>query len=107
MNTLKKKTKTKPNNKKQHLFRSLYELNFFYLCTQYYADANEAESWMKEKMPLVTSDDYGKDEASAKALLSRHNRLEGEIKAFGSEIKRLDELAQLMTKAASEHNVSK
>lgn len=61
---------------------------------------------MKEKMPLVTSDDYGKDEASAKALLSRHNRLEGEIKAFGSEIKRLDELAQLMTKAASEHNVS-
>ena len=61
---------------------------------------------MKEKMPLVTSDDYGKDEASAQALLSRHNRLEGEIKTFGSEIKRLDELSQLMTKAASEHNVS-
>ncbi|XP_053397817.1 spectrin alpha chain, non-erythrocytic 1-like isoform X2 [Mercenaria mercenaria] len=73
---------------------------------QYYADANEAESWMKEKMPLVTSDDYGKDEGSAQTLLSRHNRLEGEIKAFGSEIKRLDELAQLMTKAASEHNIS-
>lgn len=73
---------------------------------QYYADANEAESWMKEKMPLVTSDDYGKDEGSAQTLLSRHNRLEGEIKTFGSEIKRLDELAQLMTKAASEHNVS-
>ena len=79
---------------------------FYFNFPQYYADANEAESWMKEKMPLVTSDDYGKDEASAKALLSRHNRLEGEIKAFGSEIKRLDELAQLMTKAASEHNVS-
>ncbi|XP_052269284.1 spectrin beta chain, non-erythrocytic 1-like isoform X3 [Dreissena polymorpha] len=73
---------------------------------QYYTDANEAESWMKEKMPLVTSDDYGKDEASAQALLSRHNRLEGEIKTFGSEIKRLDELSQLMTKAASEHNIS-
>ncbi|KAL4238363.1 Spectrin beta chain [Mactra antiquata] len=72
---------------------------------QYYTDANEAESWMKEKMPLVTSDDYGKDEGSAQTLLSRHNRLEGEIKAFGSEIKRLDELAQLMTKAASEHNI--
>jgi len=73
---------------------------------QYYTDAQEAEYWMREKMPLVTSDDYGKDEASAQALLGRHNRLEGEIKAFGSEIKRLDELAQLMTKAASEHNVS-
>ena len=33
---------------------------------QYYSDANEAESWMKEKEPLVTSDDYGRDEASAK-----------------------------------------
>ena len=33
---------------------------------QYYADANEAEAWMKEKLPLVQSDDYGKDEATAK-----------------------------------------
>ena len=33
---------------------------------QYYADANEAESWMKEKMPLACSQDYGRDEASAK-----------------------------------------
>ena len=35
---------------------------------QYYSDANEAESWMKEKEPLVTSDDYGRDEASAKVI---------------------------------------
>ena len=33
---------------------------------QYYADANEAESWMKEKMPLAGSQDFGTDEASAK-----------------------------------------
>lgn len=32
---------------------------------QYYADAGEAEAWIKEKMPLVTSDDYGRDEASS------------------------------------------
>ncbi|KAL8620004.1 hypothetical protein ACOMHN_015286 [Nucella lapillus] len=73
---------------------------------QYYADANEAESWMKEKMPLVCSDDYGKDEAGAQALLSRHNRLDKDIRAFNIEIKRLEELAVLMTKAASEHNIS-
>ncbi|KAI8788511.1 spectrin alpha chain, non-erythrocytic 1 [Biomphalaria glabrata] len=73
---------------------------------QYYADADEAESWMKEKMPLVCSDDYGKDVASAQALLSRHNRLDQDIKAFNGEIKRLDELSVLMTKAASEHNIS-
>lgn len=39
------------------------------------------------------------------ALLSRHNRLDIDIRAFNTEIKRLDELAMLMTKAASEHNV--
>ena len=32
---------------------------------QYYADATEAESWMREKQPLVCSEDYGKDENSA------------------------------------------
>ena len=32
---------------------------------QYYADANEAESWMKEKEAVVSSGDYGKDEDSA------------------------------------------
>ena len=32
---------------------------------QYYSDANAAESWMKEKEPLVISEDYGHDEASA------------------------------------------
>ena len=37
---------------------------------QYYADANEAESWMNEKLPLVQSDDFGKDEATAKVCHS-------------------------------------
>ena len=32
---------------------------------QYYADANEAESWIREKLPLVCSKDYGKDEPTA------------------------------------------
>ena len=73
---------------------------------QYYADADEAEAWLKEKMPLVCSDDYGRDETGSQALLTRHNRLEVEIRGFRCEITRLDELAQLMTKAANEHNIS-
>ena len=36
---------------------------------QYYSDANAAESWMKEKEPLVISEDYGHDEASANVRL--------------------------------------
>ena len=32
---------------------------------QYMAEANEAESWMLEKEPILASKDYGKDEDSA------------------------------------------
>jgi spectrin alpha len=35
---------------------------------QYLADANEAESWMREKEPIVGSIDYGKDEDSSVGL---------------------------------------
>ena len=46
----------------------MYNLFYALVLTwfQYYADANEAESWMNEKLPLVQSDDFGKDEATAK-----------------------------------------
>lgn len=40
---------------------------------QYFADANEAESWMREKEPIVGSQDYGKDEDSAE-VRSREKR---------------------------------
>lgn len=43
---------------------------------QYYCDANEAESWMKEKMPLVSSEDYGNDEPSA-TVSQQESFLEG------------------------------
>jgi hypothetical protein len=36
---------------------------------QYYADADEAEAWLKEKMPLVCSDDYGRDETGSQVLI--------------------------------------
>ena len=39
--------------------------DYYDLHVQYYSDANAAESWMKEKEPLVISEDYGHDEASA------------------------------------------
>ena len=36
-------------------------LNLF----QYYSDSNDAESWLKEKMYVASSEDYGRDEQSA------------------------------------------
>ncbi|CAF0717385.1 unnamed protein product [Brachionus calyciflorus] len=64
---------------------------------QYYSDANEAESWMKDKMALVSlNSDCGKDEASAQALLNRHVRIQEEIKAYEPEIRRLGEFTDVL-----------
>ena len=56
---------------------------------QYYADANDAESWMKEKQPLVSSDDYGIDAVTAVNLFDAHKKLMEEISTFEDDIKRL------------------
>ena len=66
---------------------------------QYHQDANEAESWMREKMQLATSEDFGKDEPSAAALLQRHSRLEEEVNAYDSDIKRLNDQSETMIKS--------
>lgn len=56
--------KSKASQRRQDLEDSLQ-------AQQYFADANEAESWMREKEPIVGSVDYGKDEDSAEV---QHNR---------------------------------
>ncbi|XP_030069558.1 spectrin beta chain, non-erythrocytic 5 [Microcaecilia unicolor] len=60
---------------------------------QYFADVDEMESWLREQKHILSSEDYGKDESSAEALLQRHLRLEKEIDAYSSEMSRLRELA--------------
>ncbi|XP_031333128.1 spectrin alpha chain isoform X3 [Photinus pyralis] len=60
---------------------------------QYYADANEAESWMREKEPSVSNTDYGKDEDSSEALLKKHEALLSDLLAFGNTIEALKEQA--------------
>ncbi|KAL6106061.1 sptbn5 [Pungitius sinensis] len=61
---------------------------------QYFADVAEADSWLGDRKPLLTSEDHGKDEASTAALLQRHLRVEREMAAYGSEMKRLAEQAR-------------
>ncbi|CRL06706.1 CLUMA_CG019447, isoform A [Clunio marinus] len=58
---------------------------------QYFADANEAESWMREKVPIVSNTDYGKDEDSSEALLKKHEALVSDLEAFGNTIQALQE----------------
>ncbi|KAJ8289416.1 hypothetical protein GJAV_G00001060 [Gymnothorax javanicus] len=62
---------------------------------QYFADVMEAESWLSDRRPLLSSDDHGRDESSADALLQRHLRVERELAAYGSELQRLGEQARI------------
>ncbi|XP_017070971.2 spectrin beta chain, non-erythrocytic 1 isoform X2 [Drosophila eugracilis] len=66
---------------------------------QFYTDANEAESWLNEKMALVNSRDYGNDEPSAQALLQRHRDLQGELNAYSGDILNLNQQAERLIKA--------
>uniref|UniRef100_A0A8C9G2Z1 SH3 domain-containing protein n=1 Tax=Pavo cristatus TaxID=9049 RepID=A0A8C9G2Z1_PAVCR len=79
--------KAKASQRRQDLEDSLQ-------AQQYFADANEAESWMREKEPIVGSTDYGKDEDSAEALLKKHEALMSDLSAYGSSIQALREQAQ-------------
>ncbi|CAH0552966.1 unnamed protein product [Brassicogethes aeneus] len=66
---------------------------------EFYADANEADSWLHEKIAIVRSSDYGSDEPSAQALLQRHKDLEGEVKAYGEDVDRLNSQAEKLVAA--------
>ncbi|XP_065916481.1 spectrin alpha chain, non-erythrocytic 1-like [Dysidea avara] len=63
------------------------------MAQQYLSDASEAELWMKEKEPIVASNDYGKDEDSAQALLKKHETVMADVTAFGSTVETLKEQA--------------
>ncbi|XP_015746137.2 spectrin beta chain, non-erythrocytic 5, partial [Python bivittatus] len=71
------------------------------LIRQYFADVDEADSWLQEKHTLLASKDYGKDESSAEALLHRHLHLEKELAAYATEISHLKEQAHSVAQQAS------
>ena len=79
--------KDKAQQRKQDLEDSLQ-------AHQYFADANEAEAWMKEKEPIVGSQDFGKDEDSTEALLKKHEALLADLDAFNNTIQALREQAR-------------
>ncbi|XP_052790865.1 spectrin alpha chain-like isoform X7 [Mya arenaria] len=79
--------KDKATQRKQDLEDSLQ-------AQQYFADANEAESWMREKEPIASNTDYGKDEDSAEALLKKHEAFMLDLEAYRAVIESLHEQAQ-------------
>ncbi|KAL0808290.1 hypothetical protein ABMA28_012785 [Loxostege sticticalis] len=64
---------------------------------QFYGDANEAESWMKEKRALVASEDCGRDAHEAAALLARQRTLHDELRSHAAELAALEAQANRLT----------
>ncbi|XP_041369234.1 spectrin alpha chain-like isoform X2 [Gigantopelta aegis] len=78
---------------KDKAFQRKQDLEDSLQAQQYFADANEAESWMREKEPLAANTDYGKDEDSAEALLKKHEAFMSDLEAYRSVIEGLREQA--------------
>ncbi|KAJ8038539.1 Spectrin alpha chain, non-erythrocytic 1 [Holothuria leucospilota] len=61
---------------------------------QYFADADEAQDWLKSKEPIICSDDYGKDEDSAESLLKKHETQMADLEAYKPTIDQLRNQAE-------------
>lgn len=85
-------------NRRIQFYRSVSS-HLFSCHLQFYTDANEAESWLNEKMALVASTDYGEDEPSAQALLQRHRDLQGELNAYSGDVASLNSQAEKLVQA--------
>ena len=71
------------------------------LYQQFFADANEAESWIREREPLVTSSEFGRNKSTATNLLENHTKLEEVIKSYSSEIDRLKGMGKKISDSSS------
>lgn len=59
----------------------------------FYVEANEAEAWIREKRPILTSSDYGRDEASVQSHQKKLEVLQRELQSFKSSIEKVNKLA--------------
>jgi spectrin alpha len=81
------------NQLKERVTQRKQDLDDALQAHQYFADAEEAESWMKEKEPIAGNLDYGKCEDSSEALLIRHEAFMLDLQGFESTISELKEQA--------------
>ncbi|XP_035827842.1 spectrin beta chain isoform X4 [Aplysia californica] len=60
---------------------------------QFFADADDVDTWLMDTLRLVSSEDVGKDEASVQSLLKKHKEVTEELKSYQSVIEALHEQA--------------
>ncbi|KAL1785833.1 spectrin beta chain, non-erythrocytic 5 [Sigmodon hispidus] len=64
---------------------------------QYLQKVSEIESWVEEKRPLASSEDYGSDEAATYGLIRRHQMLQQELSLYWSFVEELEQRLQTLT----------
>ena len=67
--------------------------------SQFYTEVTEVETWIREKLPRVSSEDYGRDETSAQSLLRKHETLELELDSYRAKVEDLKNACQDLMKA--------
>ncbi|XP_076312784.1 spectrin beta chain-like isoform X3 [Tachypleus tridentatus] len=60
---------------------------------QFFADADDVDTWMLDSLRLVSSEDVGRDEANVQSLLKKHKDVTDELKNFSNTIDMLHEQA--------------
>ncbi len=78
------------NDMAAHRKKRLLEAVDFY---QFFADADDVDTWMLDTLRLVSSEDVGRDEASTHALLKKHRDVTDELQNYNSVIQALHEQA--------------
>ena len=56
---------------------------------EYYAEAAEAEQWLRERFPLAANKDTGSNQSAAEAHLRRLSELDQEVDKFSEQIREL------------------
>ncbi|XP_074091259.1 spectrin beta chain, non-erythrocytic 5 isoform X1 [Macrotis lagotis] len=73
---------------------------------QYLLDVSDLEDWLEEKRPLVSSQDYGKDQLATINLIKKHKALEQELALYGGFVAELVQTAQTFTSPRSSKEIS-
>ena len=71
----------------------------FVSISQFYTEVTEVETWIREKLPRVSSEDYGRDETSAQSLLRKHETFDLEMDSYRTKIKDLRKTCQELVSA--------
>ncbi|XP_064621468.1 spectrin beta chain-like isoform X3 [Lineus longissimus] len=61
---------------------------------QFFADADDVDTWMHDTLRLVSSEDVGHDESSVQSLLKKHKDVTEELENYNSVIVALHDQAQ-------------